>query len=100
MVQFLDTCATGFEAQFTAFLQNEREKAADIAEVVTEIITDVRARGDGAVIEWTERFDKLSLTPETFAFRAADITEIIATVPSTQRAASLPNPTVEGGLQG
>ena len=87
MVHFLDTRATDFERQFIAFLHNEREKADDVAAIVTEIIADVRTRGDNAVIEWTEKFDKLSLTPQTFALSDADISAAISTVPSTERAA-------------
>ena len=40
---------------------------------IAAIIADVRARGDAALIELTERFDRLTLTPGTLAFSEAEI---------------------------
>lgn len=37
----------------------------DVPAAVREIIADVQARGDQAVIEWTKKLDKAELTPET-----------------------------------
>lgn len=55
----------GFEAGFQALLAAKREADADVNAAVTEILADVRARGDAAVIDYTRRFDRLDLTPET-----------------------------------
>src|SRR5437016_294380 len=38
-----------------------------IDERVRTIIADVRARGDTALVEFTERFDRVRLAPEQFA---------------------------------
>ena len=54
---------------------------------VAEIIADVRARGDAAVIELTERFDRLTLTPETLRFAPEEIEALIAEVPQHEREA-------------
>jgi hypothetical protein len=56
-----------FEA---ALLSMKREDAPEVDDTVAAIIADVRARGDAAVIELTERFDRLTLTPDTLAFSA------------------------------
>jgi histidinol dehydrogenase len=45
----------------------------DVPAAVREIITDVQARGDRAVIEWTKRLDKAELTPETLRVSADEI---------------------------
>jgi histidinol dehydrogenase len=37
----------------------KREDAPDVDEAVAAIIADVRARGDAAVIELTDRFDRM-----------------------------------------
>ena len=61
----LDAAAADFEAAFTALLESKREAAADVDAAVAEILAEVRRRGDAALIDYTRRFDRLSLTPET-----------------------------------
>ncbi|MBU2981701.1 histidinol dehydrogenase [Lentibacter algarum] len=87
MPQFLNATDAGFEASFTALLGAKREDSPDVDAVVADIIADVRARGDAAVIELTERFDRLTLTPETLRFSPAEIEALVAQVPEAERAA-------------
>ncbi|MEM0946288.1 MAG: histidinol dehydrogenase [Pseudomonadota bacterium] len=87
MPQYLNTRDADFEAQFSAALGTKREDAPDVDAAVAEIIADVRARGDAAVIELTERFDNLSLTPDTLAFSETEIDAACARVPDKERAA-------------
>ncbi|MEV8468804.1 histidinol dehydrogenase [Fluviibacterium sp. DFM31] len=87
MPQFLDTTDPGFETAFGALLSAKREDSPDVDATVAEIIADVRARGDAAVIELTQRFDRLELTPETMAFSAEEIDAACAEVPHAERAA-------------
>lgn len=87
MPQILDTTAPDFEAAFAALLSAKREDSPDVDNVVAAIIADVRARGDAAVIELTERFDRIALTPETLRFSPAEIAEAIARVAPEDRAA-------------
>ena len=68
MPVFLNTRDSDFETQFTTLLGAKREDSPDVDAVVAGIIADVRARGDAAVLELTEKFDRLTLTPETLAF--------------------------------
>ncbi|MEE8505515.1 MAG: histidinol dehydrogenase [Kiloniellales bacterium] len=65
MPRRLDMREAGFEAAFEALLAATREAEQDVDEAVAEIIAAVRARGDAALIELTERFDGNRLTPET-----------------------------------
>ena len=83
----LSTMAPGFEAAFAALLSAKREDAPDVDEAVAAIIADVRSRGDAAVLELTARFDRLTLTPATLAFTAAEIDAAAAAVPADERAA-------------
>jgi len=85
MAQFLNTADADFEARFSALLGAKREDSPDVDEIVAGIIADVRARGDAAVIELTERFDRLALTPETMRFSAGEIAAQIATVSPGER---------------
>ena len=87
MPVFLNTADAGFEAAFQTLLGQKREEAEDVDLTVASIIADVRTRGDQAVIDLTQRFDRLSLTPETLAFSAAEIDAQIAKVSPEDRAA-------------
>jgi histidinol dehydrogenase len=69
----LDAAAPGFAAAFAALLAAKRETAADVDAVVAAIIEDVIARGDAALIDYTKRFDRLTLTAETLRIPATDI---------------------------
>jgi len=87
MPQFLNAADPDFETRFAAFLDAKREDAPRVDAAVAQILSDVAARGDAAVIELTEKFDRLSLTPETLAIPADEIDAAIAQVPQDERAA-------------
>ncbi len=87
MPVFLNTRDAGFEDRFLTLLSAKREDSPDVDAVVADIIADVRARGDAAVIELTARFDRLTLTPETLAFHPGEIAQAIDQVSAQERAA-------------
>jgi len=87
MPVFLNSKDEGFEAAFEALLTMKREDAPEVDDAVAAIIADVRTRGDAAVIALTERFDRLSLTPDRLAFTREEIDAGIAEVPADERAA-------------
>ncbi len=87
MPQYLATTDPDFEPQFTALLNAKREDSPDVDDTVAAIIADVRARGDAAVIELTEKFDRLTLTPDRMAFSADEIATECARVGAEDRAA-------------
>lgn len=53
----LNTDDAGFEKGFVTLLQSKREDDADVSAAVSAIISEVIARGDEAVLEYTHRFD-------------------------------------------
>src|SRR5712691_8734870 len=57
----LDSRAADFAERFRAFLSTKREASADVEAVVRAIIADVAARGDQALIELTQKFDRVDL---------------------------------------
>lgn len=87
MPQFLDFADADFEAAFIALLGAKREEATDVDDAVAAIIADVRARGDAALIELTERFDRMTLTPEQLRFAPEEIDALVAGVSADERAA-------------
>ncbi len=87
MPQVLSTTDAGFEADFARILEAKREDAPDVDADVAAIIADVRRRGDAAVIELTQKFDRLTLQPATMAFTADEIDAACAAVPEAERRA-------------
>jgi len=87
MPHILSTSDADFEPRFAALLTMKREDSPDVDATVATIIADVRARGDAAVIELTERFDRLTLTPETMAFSQGEIDAACAHVSADDRSA-------------
>lgn len=54
--------AANFASDFDAFLARVRETGDDVGAVVRDIISEVRARGDAAVIDYTRKFDRLDVS--------------------------------------
>ena len=59
MPVLLDTTSPDFAAAFRAFLAMKREVAADVEAASRRIVDDVAGRGDAALIEATQKFDRL-----------------------------------------
>lgn len=69
----LDSRDPGFEDAFKDLLGAKRESEADVNDVVTAILADVRARGDAAVLDYTKRFDRFDLTAGTMAITPEEV---------------------------
>jgi histidinol dehydrogenase len=87
MPQFLDAQAADFEAAFTTLLNAKREDSPDVDAIVAGVIADVRVRGDEAVLELTEKFDRIKLTPDTMRVTADEVEEAASQVAPDVRAA-------------
>jgi len=73
MARRLDASAPGFAAQFDALLNAKREEEEDVAAAVRGIIADVRARGDAALVELGNKFDRANLTAATLRLTQEEI---------------------------
>ena len=83
----LDSQATDFPVQFATLLASKREASEEVGAAVAAILEAVRLRGDAAVIEYTTRFDRQTLTPATLRFSEAEIDAAFAEIPADVRAA-------------
>jgi histidinol dehydrogenase len=76
----------GFAAALAALTRFEATLDVDVERVVADIIADVRRRGDAAVVEYTNRFDRQRATRiEDLAVPAADLAAAHAGLPAAQR---------------
>ena len=84
MARRLNTADASFAADFDKLLFAKREEEDDVAQVVRGIIADVRARGDDALVELTNRFDKAGVTQQTLKLSVDEINAALAQVSKEQ----------------
>ena len=60
----LSTSDRDFERKFARLVSDRRESEEDVSRVVADIHSEVRQRGDEALAEYTQRFDKHQLTEQ------------------------------------
>ncbi len=71
-----DATAPGFAEDFAKFLSSRRAQSSeDVYSAAAAIVKDVRARGGLAVAEYTQRFDKVGVDPESLAAKGIDLFE-------------------------
>ncbi|MDA0338701.1 MAG: histidinol dehydrogenase [Proteobacteria bacterium] len=73
MPRQLDSSSPDFEAAFVDLLAQKRETDADVNGVVADIIANIRRYGDQALFDYTDRFDRVALSPETVRVRPEEI---------------------------
>jgi histidinol dehydrogenase len=73
MARRLNASDATFAQQFQDLLFTKREEEEDVAAVVRGIIADVRARGDVALVELTNKFDRANVTAQSLKLTAAEI---------------------------
>lgn len=87
-LRVLDAADAGFDAALDRLIAFEAAQDPSIDHAVAQIIADVRARGDAAVLEYTRRFDRLD-APSVAALEIApaDLRAAFDGLPEAQRAA-------------
>ena len=73
MAIWLEQASQDFEARFSAFLTTKREVSEDVNAAVRDIIADVRARGDAALIDYSSRYDGIDLVKAGIRVTEAEI---------------------------
>jgi histidinol dehydrogenase len=77
----LDTRDAGFDRAFQQLLTMKREVSEEVDQIAAGIIAQVQAQGDAAVIEFTQRFDRLTLTPGTLRVTPEEIAKAVRECP-------------------
>jgi histidinol dehydrogenase len=87
-IRKLQAQAPGFRQQLKAALAWEALSDASVNNRVQEIIDDVRARGDAAVLHWTNAFDRLGASSfATLKVAPERLQQALAALPAAQAAA-------------
>ena len=87
MPVLLNSQNSNFEKEFKKLLLAKREDSVDVDVSVREIIGGVRELGDQALIEYTKKFDRISLTTDTLRFAQSELKEQAAQVSDKDRSA-------------
>jgi histidinol dehydrogenase len=80
----LDAADARFSEDFEKLLHMKRETAEDVDVIVRDIIAEVIARGDAALIDYSRRFDRIELTPQTLRIGPEEIDAAFAACPPDQ----------------
>jgi histidinol dehydrogenase len=83
----LDASAPGFEQEFSGFLGRNRDIDENVDRIAADIVADVRARGDAALVEYTRKFDKVETDAGGLRISDAERKAAAAKVPQAQREA-------------
>jgi len=87
-VRRMDARAPGFDAELKALLAWEASQDAAIETAVTAILEQVRARGDAALIEYTQRFDRLAVSEASaLELPQSALTDALGRLPVAEREA-------------
>ncbi len=81
----LDAAAPGFEKDFAAFLGRNRDSDENVDRIAADIVADVRARGDAALLEYTRKFDWAEADAASLRLSDAERAAAAAKVPARQR---------------
>ncbi|MSO77813.1 MAG: histidinol dehydrogenase [Alphaproteobacteria bacterium] len=87
MPRRLDSRHPDFAAAFAKLVDAKRTVETDMGADVAAILAEVRQRGDAALIEYTLRFDRLTLTAATLRVASAEIAAAEAALDAPTRAA-------------
>ena len=87
-VKRLAAGAPDFDRQLEALLAFESAQDPQIDTAVAAILADVKQRGDAALIEYTNRFDRVALTSASeLEIPRTELERALATLPAAQRTA-------------
>ncbi len=80
MIRFLRFTDTDFTENFRTISERGEAPPEGVTETVQKILADVRGRGDVALCEYTERFDRLKLDAAALEVTQAEIQQALAEI--------------------
>ena len=87
MPVFLNSLNSNFEKEFERLLSSKREDSVDVDSSVKGIISGVIEFGDQALLDYTQKFDRIVLTSDNLRFTHSELKEQAAKVSDRDRSA-------------
>ncbi|CAI3957541.1 Histidinol dehydrogenase (HisD) (PDB:1K75) [Commensalibacter communis] len=81
-MQYLFTTQSDFQTVFKRLLTARAMDTSAVKEPVTEILENIKKNGDTALCDYTKRFDRLSLTPQTLRVTDEEIEAACKQIPA------------------
>jgi len=85
MLKHLDTSDKNFNSSLQSLLSSTDEPDKAIVDVVSNVITNVRSRGDEALLEYTNQFDRRNTTIDSLEIPKQDLEAALTRIPSELR---------------
>ena len=85
MIKRLDASTENFDSSLQTLLSSSDEPDKSVLDTVSQIITDVRVRGDEALLEYTNRFDRRSASIESLEISQQDLESALERIPVSLR---------------
>ena len=77
-----------FQTQFSDFLEANTEHESDVSHTVQDIITQIRTKGDSALLDYTHKFDRLELAnAQQLEISRQQLQEALTSIDPAQRKA-------------
>ncbi|MEO5377357.1 MAG: histidinol dehydrogenase [Magnetococcus sp. DMHC-6] len=83
----LDFVQEDFEQRFQKILHWDEENLSEVEKNVAAILLKIRQQGDAALLQFTQQFDHLALTPQTMRVTQAEIDQAWDAITITQQEA-------------
>jgi histidinol dehydrogenase len=84
-LKHLDKSSADFELALQSLLSSSDEPDQSVQETVSNVIADVRARGDEALLEYTNRFDRRTATLESLEISQESLAAALKRLPNALR---------------
>ncbi|MBE9503136.1 MAG: histidinol dehydrogenase [Proteobacteria bacterium] len=81
-IRIIKTSDSHFDALFAEILKRGEDDAGNVDGIVTEILLNVKKRGDAALLEYTARFDNFTTTSEKLKVSEDEIEEAFNAIES------------------
>ena len=69
----INSSSSNFGDEFRKFLNSQRETVSDVENIVAQIISQVKDKGDHALFDFTKKFDDCVLTEDNIRISESEI---------------------------
>ena len=84
-MKYLDTSSSDFKKSLSSQIKSNSEPNDEISMVVSEIVKDIRDRGDEALLEYTNQYDRLSAQLKNLEITKSEIDNALSRISDSMR---------------
>jgi len=84
-MKYLDTSSSDFKKSLSSQIKSNSEPNDEISMVVSEIVKDIRDRGDEALLEYTNQYDRLSAQLKNLEITKSEIDTALSRISDSMR---------------